>query len=136
MYVLLLFPTLSFPSIFFSLRILTSPSLSLPPALTLQAFFLLLCAFFGTTKLTALLLLTLAVGTGGLQLVGHTVSIIEMAPRYAGVIMGIVNSAGTLPGIIGPIIAKQIADAVRNIHIIIILSAQIIFVDVCEISEN
>lgn len=81
-------------------------------ALVLQAIFILLCAYFGTTKLLALLLLTLTISVGGLQLAGHAVAMIEMAPRYAGIIMGLANTAGTLPGIIGPIITKQIAHAV------------------------
>ena len=81
-------------------------------ALILQALFIVLCAYFGTTKLLALLLLTLTVSAGGMQLAGHSVAILEIAPRYAGIIMGLCNTAGTLPGIIGPILTKLIAHAV------------------------
>ena len=83
-----------------------------PTALILQAVFIVLCAYFGTTKLLALLLLTLTVAVGGMQLAGHSVAMLEMAPRYAGIIMGLCNTAGTLPGILGPIITKLIAHAV------------------------
>lgn len=81
-------------------------------ALTLSALFLIFCGYFGHTKFTALLLLSIGVGAGGLQIAGHPVGIIDMAPRFAGVIMGFMNCAGTIPGIIGPIIAKNIANAV------------------------
>ncbi|XP_019853503.1 PREDICTED: sialin-like [Amphimedon queenslandica] len=80
-------------------------------SLVLQALFIVLCAYFGTTKLLALLLLTLTVSVGGMQLAGHSVAMLEMAPRYAGIIMGLCNTAGTLPGIIGPLITKLIAHA-------------------------
>lgn len=81
-------------------------------ALTLSALFLIFCAYFGRTKFTALFLLSVGVGAGGLQIAGHPVGIIDMAPRFSGVIMGFMNLAGTIPGIIGPIIAKSIANAV------------------------
>lgn len=74
--------------------------------------FLIFCAYFGRTKFTALFLLSVGVGAGGLQIAGHPVGIIDMAPRFSGVIMGFMNLAGTIPGIIGPIIAKSIANAV------------------------
>ena len=91
-------------------------------AVVLQAVFLVFCVYFGNTKPTALLLLTLAVGVGGLSIAGHMVNIIDMAPRFAGEIMGIVNTAGTIPGIIGPIIAKNIAHSVGKVIIFIFAS--------------
>ena len=78
----------------------------------LSALFLLLCGYFGTSKLIALSLLTAGVGFGGLGLAGHAVNHIDLAPRFAGVLMGISNSVGTVPGIIGPVIAKAIAHSV------------------------
>ena len=45
----------------------------------------------------------------GFQLAGHCINHADIAPRFSGVLMGITNSAGTIPGIIGPQIAKAIA---------------------------
>jgi hypothetical protein len=77
----------------------------------LSATFLLLCAYVGDTKAKALVLLTISVASGGLVMAGYVVNMIDLSPRFAGVLMGISNSAGTIPGIIGPIIAKNIANA-------------------------
>ena len=57
-------------------------------------------------------LLTAGVGFGGLGLAGHAVNHIDLAPRFAGVLMGISNCVGTVPGIIGPVVAKAIAHSV------------------------
>ena len=57
-------------------------------------------------------LVSLGVGLGGFSLAGHSINHIDIAPRFSGVLMGITNSAGTLPGIIGPVIAKAIAHSV------------------------
>ena len=78
----------------------------------LSALFLLLCGYFGTSTHMALSLLTAGVGFGGLGLAGHAVNHIDLAPRFAGVLMGISNTMGTVPGIIGPVIAKAIAHSV------------------------
>ena len=56
--------------------------------------------------------LTIGVGLGGISLAGFSINHIDIAPRFAGVLMGITNTAGTLPGIIGPQIAKMIAQTV------------------------
>ena len=45
---------------------------------------------------------------------GVGVNQIDIAPRFAGVLMGITNTAGTIPGIIAPIIAKTIAQKVKK----------------------
>ena len=83
-------------------------------ALTFSALFLLLCGYFGTSKLIALSLLSAGGAVGGLSLAGHCVNHIDLAPRFAGVLMGITNSAGTLPGVIGPVIAKAIVHSVSE----------------------
>ena len=58
--------------------------------------------------MTAVLFLTLGVGLGGLALAGFSINHLDIAPRYAGVLMGITNSAATLSGIVGPQVAKAI----------------------------
>ena len=88
--------------------------LSFYVAMCLSALFLLLCGYFGTTKLVAVVLLTFGVGLGGLGMAGFAVNHIDIAPHFAGVLMGISNTAGTIPGILGPQIAKMLTPNVRR----------------------
>ncbi|XP_068737249.1 sialin-like [Montipora capricornis] len=52
----------------------------------------------------AVILFSLAFGFLNLNAASYTVNHLDIAPRYAGVLMGITNSAGTLPGIAGPLV--------------------------------
>ena len=60
---------------------------------------------YTTSQHTAVILLTLGVGMGGLIWSGFSVNIIDIGPRYSGLLMGISNCIATLPGIVGPPIA-------------------------------
>ena len=62
--------------------------------------------FFDVDKMTTIVLLTLSVSLCGLIDVGHTVNILDIAPQYAGMIYGIVNTMGNIPGVIGPLVTK------------------------------
>ena len=44
---------------------------------------------------------------------------IDIAPRFAGLLMGITNTAGNIPGIIAPTIAKTIAQKVINFSMLL-----------------
>lgn len=59
--------------------------------------------------MTAVTFLTLGVGLGGLALAGFAINHLDIAPMYAGLLMGLTNTAATLPGIVGPQVAKVIA---------------------------
>lgn len=74
--------------------------------------FLLLCGYYGTDTVSAVLLLSVAVGSLGFGLAGFNINHLDIAPRFAGVLMGITNSAGTIPGFVGPVVAKSIATEV------------------------
>lgn len=76
---------------------------------------MLLCGYFGTTTLRAVSLLTVAVGFQGWALSGFNVNHLDIAPRFSGVLMGITNTAATLPGFIGPVVAKAIAHEVNTV---------------------
>ncbi len=73
------------------------------------SIFLLLCGYFGTDTLSAVLLLSVAVGSTGFSLAGFNINHLDIAPRFAGILMGITNTAGTIPGFVGPVVAKSIA---------------------------
>lgn len=57
-----------------------------------------------------------AVGSGGFTISGFNVNHMDIAPRYAGVLMGITNSAATIPGFLGPIVVSLfISQVVSNL---------------------
>ena len=68
-----------------------------------------MCSYFGTSIIRAVSLLSLTVGVGGFAVAGFYTNHLDIAPRYAGVLMALTNTAGTLPGIVGPLVAKAIA---------------------------
>lgn len=79
------------------------------PAFLGGGSFLLLCGYLGDDSVSAVLLLTVAVGAPGLALAGFNVNHLDIAPRFAGILMGITNAVATIPGFVGPIVAKSIA---------------------------
>lgn len=85
-------------------------------AFFLTGSFLLICGYVGTTTSTAVIFLTIAVGSHGLALSGFGCNHLDIAPRYGGVLMGLTNTIATITGIIGPYIAKAIAHEVNDIY--------------------
>ena len=94
-----------------------SLSLPLPSAFTVSGSFLLLCSYYGKTSLSAVLFLTVAVGARGIALSGFGCNHLDIAPRYGGVLMGLTNGAATIPGFIGPYIAKSITLEVNRFFV-------------------
>ena len=70
---------------------------------------LLVAGYVGKTQLEAVIYITISITCAGFSQAGCFVNQIDIAPRFAGVLMGITNTAGTIPGIIGPLVAKIIA---------------------------
>eukprot|EP00056_Hartaetosiga_gracilis_P007296 m.106573 g.106573 ORF g.106573 m.106573 type:complete len:542 (-) comp12676_c0_seq1:125-1750(-) len=86
---------------------------------TLGAGFLLLCGYTSTfdhssswKKTAAVAFLVVANGSLGFALAGFNVNHLDISPRFAGVLMGITNGFGTIPGFVGPIVAGAIAKCV------------------------
>lgn len=52
-----------------------------------------------------MLLLALGGGMGGLIWSGFGVNMLDIAPMYSGLLMGISNCVATLPGMIAPLVA-------------------------------
>jgi len=77
--------------------------------LCIPAVFLLLCGYFGSTTLWAIIFLSVSVGTVGFAVAGFTINHLDVAPKYAGILMGISNTVATIPGFVGPQVAKMIA---------------------------
>jgi MFS transporter, ACS family, solute carrier family 17 (sodium-dependent inorganic phosphate cotransporter), other len=59
----------------------------------------------------AVALMCAALGLGSFALSGFASNHLDIAPRYAGALMGLSNTAGTLPGVIGVAVTGYILDA-------------------------
>ncbi|XP_019749484.1 vesicular glutamate transporter 3 [Hippocampus comes] len=65
---------------------------------------LLLVVGFSHTRAVAISFLVLAVGFSGFAISGFNVNHLDIAPRYASILMGISNGVGTLSGMVCPVI--------------------------------
>ncbi|NWY68456.1 VGLU3 protein, partial [Erithacus rubecula] len=65
---------------------------------------LLLVVGYSHTKSVAISFLVLAVGFSGFAISGFNVNHLDIAPRYASILMGISNGVGTLSGMVCPLI--------------------------------
>lgn len=72
-----------------------------------EAVFLLVVAY-AKTRLHAVIALIIAVGSSGFAISGFNVNHLDIAPRYASILMGISNGVGTFAGMICPITTEQI----------------------------
>ena len=72
--------------------------------------FIVAAGFVGCDKILGIALLTLGNGCIGMGSAGFNVNHLDISPRYAGVLLGITNSAGTIPGIIGPYVAGSLTN--------------------------
>ncbi|XP_065843595.1 sialin-like [Oscarella lobularis] len=71
---------------------------------------------YTTNRTIIIVCLCLSVGIGGMQMSGSSVNHLDIAPRYAGLLMGISNGAGTIPGIIAPYVAGAMTPAPSGSH--------------------
>ncbi len=63
-----------------------------------------------TSATTAILYMSCATALGAFAMGGFGVNHLDIAPRYAGLLMGISNTAGTIPGIVGVTVSGLILD--------------------------
>ena len=57
----------------------------------------------------AIAFLILGVGFSGLNAVGYAVNHLDIAPRYAGILMGVSNTFASIPGFLSPMLTGHIA---------------------------
>uniref|UniRef100_A0A4W5LTK7 Major facilitator superfamily (MFS) profile domain-containing protein n=1 Tax=Hucho hucho TaxID=62062 RepID=A0A4W5LTK7_9TELE len=69
----------------------------------MEATFLLVVGY-SHTKVMAISFLVIAVGFSGFAISGFNVNHLDIAPRYASILMGISNGVGTLSGMVCPLI--------------------------------
>ena len=74
---------------------------------------MILTGYLGTNKFKAVLLLTLTVGISGLALAGVVINHIDVAPKFASILMGISNTISNISGFVVPQLAKALTPNVR-----------------------
>jgi len=80
---------------------------------------------FATTVPQAVTLMCCGLGLGAFALSGFGVNHLDIGPRYAGILLGFSNTAGTLPGIIGVTLTGLILDATGSWQLVFLISAGI-----------
>lgn len=78
-----------------------------------EALFLIIVGMSNGTT-TAIFSLTLAVGFSGFAISGFNVNHLDIAPRYASILMGISNGVGTLAGMLCPVVVQEITRDKKN----------------------
>jgi ACS family sodium-dependent inorganic phosphate cotransporter len=78
-----------------------------------------------TSQWLALLYLTLGLGSVATSAAGFLVNHLDIGPRYAGVLMGITNTVGTIPGILAPAITGFIIQFTGSWDLVFYLAAGI-----------
>lgn len=73
----------------------------------------------------AVMLMCCGLGLGAFALSGFGVNHLDIGPRYAGILLGFSNTAGTLPGIIGVTLTGMILDATGSWQLVFLISAGI-----------
>lgn len=73
----------------------------------LEAVFLLVVAYAGS-PVVAIAFLTIAVGFSGFAISGFNVNHLDIAPRYASILMGISNGCGTFAGMLCPVVVENL----------------------------
>ncbi len=86
-------------------------------------FFLL--AQYANTPVIALVLMCGALGFIALTWSGFAPNLLDIAPRYADVLMGISNTFATIPGIVGVALAGWLVDQTGSYTIVFMLAAAI-----------
>ncbi|KAL4625052.1 sialin [Arapaima gigas] len=72
------------------------------------AVFLLATGYTGCNYVLAVVFLTVSSSLGGLTASGFNINHLDIAPSYAGILLGITNSFATIPGMVGPVVARAL----------------------------
>jgi hypothetical protein len=71
---------------------------------------LFLVSYLGCDLVAVVACLSLAVAAIGLKYSGFSVNHIDIAPNYAGVLIGFTNCAATVPGIVAPYVTGLVIE--------------------------
>uniref|UniRef100_L7MUI5 Sialin n=1 Tax=Xenopus tropicalis TaxID=8364 RepID=L7MUI5_XENTR len=93
------------------------------------AIFLLAAGYTGCNYSLAVVFLTLSTTLGGFSVAGYGINHLDIAPSFAGLLLGITNTFATIPGMVGPVIAKALThdNTVEQWQIVFYIAAAINF---------
>ncbi|CAH1255147.1 SLC17A5 [Branchiostoma lanceolatum] len=77
----------------------------IPPAI-----FFVLAGYAGCDRAAGVAMLTLAAAFGGLATPGFKLSHVELAPRFGGILYGITNTFGNIPGFVTPLVVGALTN--------------------------
>ncbi|ELV10819.1 Sialin [Tupaia chinensis] len=80
------------------------------------AVFLVAAGFIGCDYSLAVAFLTISTTLGGFCSSGFSINHLDIAPSYAGILLGITNTFATIPGMVGPVIAKSLTPNKRGLR--------------------
>lgn len=86
-----------------------------------QTTFMMLAAYLAH-PIYSIISLVVAVGLGAFSISGYAVNHLDIAPQYAGLLMGISNTFGTIPGIVSPLITGFIVQNRVSYYFFLILT--------------
>ncbi|XP_031735090.1 sialin isoform X1 [Anarrhichthys ocellatus] len=72
------------------------------------AVFLVAVGYTGCNYTLAVTFLTISSALGGVSASGFNINHLDIAPSYAGILLGITNTFATIPGMVGPVIATAL----------------------------
>ncbi|TRY97193.1 hypothetical protein DNTS_015798 [Danionella cerebrum] len=72
------------------------------------AVFLLATGYTDCNYILAVAFLTISSSLGGISASGFNINHLDIAPSYAGILLGITNTFATIPGMVGPVIARSL----------------------------
>ncbi|XP_059171323.1 sialin-like [Physella acuta] len=71
---------------------------------------LIVVGYVGCDHTLAMTFLSLGVGLGGCIMGGYNINHLDIAPKFAGVLMGITNGLATIPGFVGPAVVGYLTN--------------------------
>ncbi|XP_048661663.1 sialin isoform X9 [Marmota marmota marmota] len=91
------------------------------------AVFLVAAGFIGCDYSLAVAFFTISTTLGGFCSSGFSINHLDIAPSYAGILLGITNTFATIAGMVGPVIAKSLTpdNTVREWQIVFCIAAAI-----------
>uniref|UniRef100_A0A8C9T3V2 Sialin n=1 Tax=Scleropages formosus TaxID=113540 RepID=A0A8C9T3V2_SCLFO len=75
------------------------------------AVFLVSAGYTGCNYVMAVAFLTVSSALGGFCSSGFSINHLDIAPSYAGILLGISNTFATIPGMVGPVIARALTSS-------------------------
>ncbi|KAJ8284991.1 hypothetical protein COCON_G00038410 [Conger conger] len=91
------------------------------------ALFLVAAGYTGCDYVMAVAFLTVSSALGGLSSSGFGIGHLDIAPSYAGILLGISNTFATVPGMVGPVIGSALthSNTIEEWRVVFYISAGI-----------